>query len=91
MLCGAVPGPTTHFLASRGETIVSAEHPCPRFLTIKDVAAELTTSESQIRAMISCGDLPAIEGSKLEEYIQRMYEQAARNLDTIPVPDDDDG
>ncbi|WP_342707474.1 hypothetical protein [Arthrobacter subterraneus] len=40
---------------------MSAEHPGPRFLTIKDVAAELTTSESQIRALISCGDLPAIQ------------------------------
>lgn len=40
---------------------MSTEHPGPRFLTIKDVAAELTTSESQIRALISCGDLPAIQ------------------------------
>lgn len=33
----------------------------PRFLTIKDVAAELATSESQIRALLSSGDLPAIQ------------------------------
>ncbi|SDI70910.1 DNA binding domain-containing protein, excisionase family [Arthrobacter subterraneus] len=33
----------------------------PRFLTIKDVATELATSHSQIRALISCGDLPAIQ------------------------------
>lgn len=33
----------------------------PRFLTIRDVAAELATSQSQIRALISCGDLPAIQ------------------------------
>lgn len=62
VLCGVAPGPHhTHLLASGRETIVSAEHPGPRFLTIKDVAAELTTSESQIRALISCGDLPAIQ------------------------------
>jgi excisionase family DNA binding protein len=33
----------------------------PRFLTIKDVATELATSQSQVRALISSGDLPAIQ------------------------------
>lgn len=33
-----------------------------------------------------------VERSKLEEYIQRMYEQAARNLEKLPAePKDDDG
>ena len=62
----------------------------PRFLTIKDVAAELATSESQVRAIISSGDLPAIqiggrgqwriERSKLEDYIADAYTRTAAAL-----------
>lgn len=33
----------------------------PRFLTIKDVAAEFATTEHQVRAIINVGDLPAIQ------------------------------
>lgn len=39
---------------------MSAAEPA-RFLTIPDVAEELTTSTSQIRALIRAGDLPAIQ------------------------------
>lgn len=62
----------------------------PRFLTIKDVAVELATSESQVRALLSCGDLPAIqiggrgqwriERSKLEDYIADAYTRTAAAL-----------
>lgn len=62
----------------------------PRFLTIKDVAAELATRESQIRAIINCGDLPAIqiggrgqwriERTKLEEYIAGAYTSTAEAI-----------
>lgn len=61
-----------------------------RFLTIKNVAAELATSESQVRAIINSGDLPAIqiggrgqwriERSKLEEYIADAYIRTAEAL-----------
>ncbi|MDN4611481.1 helix-turn-helix transcriptional regulator [Arthrobacter burdickii] len=58
-----------------------------RFMTLPDVAAELAVSQSQMYALVKSGDLPAIqvggrgqwrvERVKLEEYIARMYEQAA--------------
>ena len=77
---------------------MSAEHPGPRFLTIKDVAAELTTSESQIRALISCGDLPAIqiggrgqwriERSRLEDYIAGAYIRTADALQRGELTDE---
>lgn len=51
---------------------------------------ELATSDSQIRALISCGDLPAIqiggrgqwriERSKLEQYISDAYTRAAEAI-----------
>lgn len=52
---------------------------------------------SQTYALVKSGDLPAIqvggrnqwrvERVKLEEYIERMYEQAARNLRSIDQKD----
>jgi excisionase family DNA binding protein len=55
----------------------------PRFLTLADVAEVLTTSSSQVYALVRSGDLPAIkiggrgqwrvEASELEAYIQRQY------------------
>lgn len=48
----------------------------PRFLTIKDVAVELATSESQVRALLSCGDLPAIQigGRGYLKFLSRFVE-----------------
>lgn len=43
---------------SRGVHRHMAAQDQPRFLTIKDVAAELATSESQIRALLSSGICP---------------------------------
>lgn len=75
--------------------------PEPRFLKLDDVCDELNISNSQTYALVRSGDLPAIqvggrgqwrvERSKLEDYIERMYEQAARNLEKLPEPQDDDG
>ncbi len=58
----------------------------PRFLTLADVAEVLNTSSAQVYAMVRRGELAAIkiggrgqwrvEASKLEEYIQRMYQEA---------------
>lgn len=69
----------------------------PRFLKLTDVAEELSISSSQTYALEKSGDLPAIqvggrgqwrvERVKLEEYIQRMYEQAAKNLKSIRPED----
>ena len=71
----------------------------PRFLTIKDVAGELATSESQVRAIISCGDLPAIqiggrgqwriERTKLEDYIAGAYTRTAETLRRGELTDDE--
>ncbi|WP_458117129.1 helix-turn-helix transcriptional regulator [Arthrobacter sp. D2-10] len=69
----------------------------PRFLKLTDVADELSISISQTYALVKSGDLPAIqvggrgqwrvERVKLEEYIQRMYEQAAKNLQSTKPED----
>lgn len=69
----------------------------PRFLKLPDVAEELSISASQTYALVKSGDLSAIqvggrgqwrvERVKLEEYIQRMYEQAAKNLKSISTED----
>lgn len=65
-----------------------------RFLTLADVAETLNISASQAYALVRSGDLPAIkvggrgqwriEVSVLEDYIQRMYEQA-RNASESPA------
>lgn len=71
--------------------------PGPRFLKLTDVAEELSISMSQTYALVKSGDLPAIqvggrgqwrvERVKLEEYIERMYAQAAGNLKELPADD----
>lgn len=63
-----------------------------RFLTLADVAETLNISASQAYALVRSGDLPAIkvggrgqwriEVSVLEDYIQRMYEQARNTSDS---------
>lgn len=75
--------------------------PESRFLKLDDVCDELSISTSQAYALVRSGDLPAIqvggrgqwriERSKLEEYIQRMYELTAKNLEKLPDPEGDDG
>lgn len=62
----------------------------PRFLTIADVAEQLSVSVSQVRALIKSGELPAIqvggrhqwriEVSVLEKYIHKQYEAARQHL-----------
>lgn len=58
-----------------------------RFLQLSDVAAELNVSDSQVYHMVRSGELPAIkiggrgqwrvERTRLEEYIQRKYDETA--------------
>ncbi|MDO5034482.1 MAG: helix-turn-helix domain-containing protein [Actinomycetaceae bacterium] len=55
-----------------------------RFLTIADVAETLNLSQSATRALLSSGELPAIqvggkrtwriEATELEKYIERQYQ-----------------
>jgi len=66
----------------------------PRFLTLADVAEVLNTSSAQVYALVRRGDLPAIkiggrgqwrvEGTVLEDYIQRMYTETAQFVDQHP-------
>lgn len=68
-----------------------------RFMTIPDVAEELTTSTSQIRALIRAGDLPAIqiggrgqwriERTKLEGYITAAYQRTAEAIRKGNMPE----
>jgi excisionase family DNA binding protein len=61
--------------------------PAPRFLTLADVADELSISAAQAYALVRTGDLPAVkiggrgqwrvEASQLEHYIQRLYDDTA--------------
>jgi len=72
----------------------------PRFLTLTDVAETLNTSSAQVYALVRRGDLPAIkiggrgqwrvEATKLEEYIQRLYEETAGFVQEHPFTDDVD-
>jgi excisionase family DNA binding protein len=59
----------------------------PRFLLMADVAEQLNVSMSQVYHMVRSGELPAIkvggrgqwrvERTRLEEYIQRKYDETA--------------
>ena len=60
--------------------------PAPRFLTLTDVAEVLNTSSAQVYALVRRKELKAIkiggrgqwrvEVAQLEDYIQRMYDEA---------------
>ncbi|WP_110852652.1 helix-turn-helix domain-containing protein [Georgenia satyanarayanai] len=64
--------------------------PMARFLTLADVAEELSVSVAQARSLVRSGDLPAIqvggrgvwrvESVVLEEYIQRQYERTRSSV-----------
>jgi excisionase family DNA binding protein len=72
----------------------------PRFLLMSDVAEQLNVSMSQVYHMVRSGELPAIkvggrgqwriERSKLEEYIQRKYEETAAWVHENPLAARDD-
>lgn len=67
-----------------------------RFLSLADVAEELSITVTQARSLVRSGDLPAIqvggrgvwriESSELEDYIQRQY---ARTRSAIARADGD--
>ena len=67
-----------------------------RFLSLADVAEELSITVTQARSLVRSGDLPAIqvggrgvwriESSELEDYIQRQY---ARTRSAIAQADGD--
>lgn len=69
--------------------------PEPRFLLLSDVAAELNVSDSQVYHLVRSGELPAIkiggrgqwrvERARLEEYIQRKYEETAKWVRENPL------
>ena len=72
----------------------------PRFLTIADVAEQLSVSVSQVRALIRSGDLPAIriggrgqwrvEATELEAFIQRKYTETREHVTSHPYVGDSD-
>ena len=72
----------------------------PRFLLMADVAEQLNVSTSQVYHMVRSGELPAIkvggrgqwriERSKLEEYIQRKYDETAEWVKQNPLASRDD-
>jgi excisionase family DNA binding protein len=65
-----------------------------RFLLLSDVANVLNISASQTYALVRTGELPAIkvggrgqwrvERAKLEEYIERMYDETRRFVESHP-------
>lgn len=70
-----------------------------RFLTLSDVAEILNISASQTYALVRSGDLPAIkiggrgqwrvERSQLESYIERMYSETRRFVESHPLGRDE--
>ncbi|MDQ1289051.1 MAG: hypothetical protein QG622_2617 [Actinomycetota bacterium] len=63
----------------------------PRFYLLSDVAEILNVTPVQARALVTSGELPAIqiggrgtwriEASELEAYIQRKYEETRRKVE----------
>ena len=63
----------------------------PRFYLLADVAEQLNISLVQARALVTSGELPAIqvggrnvwrvEARELESYIQRMYEETRNRIE----------
>jgi excisionase family DNA binding protein len=70
-----------------------------RFLLLSDVAEVLNISASQTYALVRSGELPAIkvggrgqwrvERAKLEEYIERMYDETRRFVEKHPFDRDE--
>jgi excisionase family DNA binding protein len=70
-----------------------------RFLLLSDVSAVLNISASQTYALVRSGELPAIkvggrgqwrvERAKLEEYIDRMYDETRRFVEQHPFDRDE--
>jgi excisionase family DNA binding protein len=69
--------------------------PPPRFLTMEQVAEELSTSSAQIYALVRRGEIAAIrlggrgqwriERSKLEEFISKLYEDTKLYVKENPL------
>ncbi|GAA1637582.1 helix-turn-helix transcriptional regulator [Catellatospora bangladeshensis] len=72
----------------------------PRFLTLDQVAEELSTTTAQIYALVRRGELPAIklggrgqwriERTRLEEYIQQLYGETEQYIKDNPLTGGDD-
>lgn len=72
----------------------------PRFLTLDQVAEELSTTTAQIYALVRRGELPAIklggrgqwrvERARLEEYIARLYGETEQYIKDNPLTGGDD-
>jgi excisionase family DNA binding protein len=70
-----------------------------RFLTLSDVAEILNISASQTYALVRSGALPAIkiggrgqwrvERAQLEAYIERMYDETRRFVESHPMTRDE--
>jgi excisionase family DNA binding protein len=86
---GAVEQPVDNLGATRAAC--QTERVPPRFYLLADVAELLNVSAVQARALVTSGELPAIqvggrgqwrvEASELEAYIQRMYEQTRNRIE----------
>lgn len=73
----------------------------PRFLTLSQVAEELSVTHSQVYALVRSGDLGGIqiggrnqwrvERSKLDRYIDQAYRRAAQSSRSLPAELPDDG
>jgi excisionase family DNA binding protein len=76
-----------------GRPVAACQTGCvpPRFYLLADVAELLNISAVQARALVTSGDLPAIqvggrgqwriEATELEAYIQRMYEETRHRIE----------
>ncbi|MBV1849467.1 helix-turn-helix transcriptional regulator [Catellatospora tritici] len=74
--------------------------PQPRFLTLEQVAEELSTSAAQIYALVRRGELPAIrlggrgqwrvERARLEEFIGKLYDETQQYVKDNPLSGGED-
>lgn len=71
--------------------------PASRFLKLEDVAEELNMSKNQIYALVRQGELAAVkiggrgqwrvERDKLEQYIERLYDETRQFIKDHPYDD----
>ncbi|WP_144121987.1 helix-turn-helix transcriptional regulator [Catellatospora sichuanensis] len=74
--------------------------PLSRFLTLEQVAEELSTSTAQIYALVRRGELPAIrlggrgqwrvERARLEDFIAQLYDEAQQYVKDNPLSGGED-
>lgn len=95
------PRAVFHNVAARIWQIGDTNAMAVRFVTLADVAEQLSVSVAQVRTLVETGEIPAIqvggrrqwrvEVTELEAYIERQYSLTRRRVATQSKSAHDDG